>query len=1326
MNNKPKPGINDVLASDPEELPTLSPIVGRGESLEAPVKQNELGPRLPIKRLFGVCLLTVGLIAGVFLALHTISLNKQQTANDASLADKSLRLKSQTIPLTSLGLKTASPLNTATGTLTVNGNVNVTNSLVLDPTPAPADAVAGQLYFDHSHNQLGFYNGSSFIYLQGSSGTQVTNYYTTNVTNNNVTNVTSGSSSSSGPTGTAGDIAMFTASNTLGNSIITENGTTINVGGSTINIGAAATPANVTVGSTNNNSTLALQGGTGGITLLTGDSASGASGSINIASGASSTESAGNVTIDTGSSTITGLGVADFTFEPISDINDFEWYVGNSLTFGQDCTVAHTGSCSMYVTGYGTGGGNDVMVQQNGVPPSGQFTVVPGHKYTFSMWVRAQSSAAPIYGQVYGLTGCAAPTQNDSTTQWTNIVWSCTAAVGQSYGWFQAGFDSPTTETHYFDDVTATDVSASVTTAKLNLGTTNAQEVTIGNATNQLSATSIYGYGITLSAGRGDVNVSGTNDTISSTGTGSFTATGGALTLSGAGGSGSGVIVKPQTDTTTAFQVQTASGATLLNADTTNSVITAGGNVIVNTPSSCNYTNYSNYVNGLTPSAYWKLEDTGTTAADSSGNNDTGTLSNVTTNVTPGPFTCANTHPAMTFNAANSSQITTATTAPAPSAYTQIAMFKTSSASGTLLGYTDMGGNHDRELSINNSGQLFSRIYNTSSGDEIITDPAPVTDGNWHIAVATVSATGMYLYVDGALVVANSSYHTPQSYTGSWLLGGGWGISGAPYTGDMGEVAVLPTALTAQQAASLSAISGFYTSNLAALGIGTTTPAANLDDAGTALFHDINNSTAAFQIENNAGTSLLTADTQNNALIVGNDGTPSVVTIRGGAANGTNAAGANLVFQGSNGTGSANGGDIQFQTAPATQGGVNFDTSNTGEVGHGGGAVGTVNMNIANNPDRLLMVVTSNEVNDVTYAGQALTLYASEVTGADGSVQSYIWYLTNPPSGSNTVSVDQLPGSPFNASIGAAVYYNVSQTNPLGTAAVANGKPASNTTSTLPVNTSSTSQVIFDTISGQTCTPAYGQTMRLNSNQPFAAEACVGDIIANGGVTTVGWQLTANDAYTEIAVPINPSLAGSTPFTIPSGSSPDTMHTSLDITSGGYVGVDTTNPQATLDVNGSAFIHTDSAAAVQIQNTVGNTLFIADTHNMFVTIAKLNVTGDLTVDGHIVSGGTAPTVAAGAAACTSPTLTVSGTDTAGTITVTTGSGCSASGTLATITFAGPFAAAPNVTLTPGGPTALALGAYVDDTSVSTTGFTIGTNTTPANATAYQWNYQVIQ
>lgn len=184
----------------------------------------------------------------------------------------------------------------------------------------------------------------------------------------------------------------------------------------------------------------------------------------------------------------------------------------------------------------------------------------------------------------------------------------------------------------------------------------------------------------------------------------------------------------------------------------------------------------------------------------------------------------------------------------------------------------------------------------------------------------------------------------------------------------------------------------------------------------------------------------------------------------------------------------------------------------------------------------------------------------------------------------------------------------------------------------------------------------------------------------------------------------------------------------LQVASSGNVGIGTTNPTKTLDILGDAkaTAAVNSTTTFQIQDSTGTALLVADTTNMKVTVQNLVVTADLTVNGHIVSGGSAPTIAAGTAACTTPTVSIAGTDTAGIITVTTGTGCAATGKLAAITFATAFGAAPKVTLTPALAASATLQSYIDSATIATTAFDLNTGTAPADATTYKWFYQVIQ
>ncbi len=87
------------------------------------------------------------------------------------------------------------------------------------------------------------------------------------------------------------------------------------------------------------------------------------------------------------------------------------------------------------------------------------------------------------------------------------------------------------------------------------------------------------------------------------------------------------------------------------------------------------------------------------------------------------------------------------------------------------------------------SGQL---VFGTWTGTEnLAQSTASYNDGKWHQVVATQSAAGMVLYVDGQ-VVATNPQTAAQAYTGYWRVGGDsdWGGDSPYFAGTIDEVAV--------------------------------------------------------------------------------------------------------------------------------------------------------------------------------------------------------------------------------------------------------------------------------------------------------------------------------------------------------------------------------------------------------------------------------------------------------------------------------------------------------------------------------------------------------
>ncbi|GEM_PF-2262545 len=198
---------------------------------------------------------------------------------------------------------------------------------------------------------------------------------------------------------------------------------------------------------------------------------------------------------------------------------------------------------------------------------------------------------------------------------------------------------------------------------------------------------------------------------------------------------------------------------------------------------------------------------------------------------------------------------------------------------------------------------------------------------------------------------------------------------------------------------------------------------------------------------------------------------------------------------------------------------------------------------------------------------------------------------------------------------------------------------------------------------------------------------------AGNGLTLTGSQFTVNQSQLDLS-----SIGGTLP-----------------VTSGG-TGVNSAFTQGSIVFAG--------ASGVFSQNN--SNLFWDNTNN------ALQVAGTVAAN-HVKGLGSAPTIVAstgaGTGGLTAPTVTVNGTDTAGTITLTTGNGVLSLGaTVFTLTFATPYSTAPNVIFSPANAVTAALsgatGVFVNSTT-STFGFISGTAAL-TTLTTYQWTYEVIQ
>ena len=210
-------------------------------------------------------------------------------------------------------------------------------------------------------------------------------------------------------------------------------------------------------------------------------------------------------------------------------------------------------------------------------------------------------------------------------------------------------------------------------------------------------------------------------------------------------------------------------------------------------------------------SAYFAFalnEASGSTAAvDASNNAVNGTYVGSMTTSTATPTACKRDIGGAYMLNGSTSFVTTPTLITNPQVFSVEVWFKTTVASGKLIGFgntvSGVSTQYDRHLYINTGGKIVLGIYNGAA--RTIVSPASYNDGLWHHVVGTVSSAGMVLYMDGAVVASNATFTVSETYNGYWRVGydnqAGWPLIGANrfFTGSMKFAAAYSVALTAAQ-----------------------------------------------------------------------------------------------------------------------------------------------------------------------------------------------------------------------------------------------------------------------------------------------------------------------------------------------------------------------------------------------------------------------------------------------------------------------------------------------------------------------------------------------
>ena len=160
----------------------------------------------------------------------------------------------------------------------------------------------------------------------------------------------------------------------------------------------------------------------------------------------------------------------------------------------------------------------------------------------------------------------------------------------------------------------------------------------------------------------------------------------------------------------------------------------------------------------------------------------------------------------------------------------------------------------------------------------------------------------------------------------------------------------------------------------------------------------------------------------------------------------------------------------------------------------------------------------------------------------------------------------------------------------------------------------------------------------------------------------------------------------------------------------------------TLNIAGDATIAGQLSVAQGLSVT-GPVTFSGTFSAASFAIQTLQVDGDITLNRHIDAGGPTPGVASAGAVGSGGTVTISGTDTAGTVSINVGSGAAA-GVLANVTFSNAFSGSSHVVITPvatqGSPVVSASTTFYLSTRTAS-GFSIATSAAlPSGSIAFDY------
>lgn len=173
---------------------------------------------------------------------------------------------------------------------------------------------------------------------------------------------------------------------------------------------------------------------------------------------------------------------------------------------------------------------------------------------------------------------------------------------------------------------------------------------------------------------------------------------------------------------------------------------------------------------------------------------------------------------------------------------------------------------------------------------------------------------------------------------------------------------------------------------------------------------------------------------------------------------------------------------------------------------------------------------------------------------------------------------------------------------------------------------------------------------------------------------------------------------------------------SINATSGTFSTLQVGN---TLTINGNTSVQ--GALTIQKSLSVAGTVSFGNLSAGSLTVSAFQANGDVSLGQHLVASGSQIKWSAGTAMGGGGTVSVRGTDVAGTITINTGSS-PPPGTFASVTFTKAYSGIPRVIISPVGVNAATVTYYVNRTP---TGFSLGCATAPPAGASFSFDYFVI-